>query len=146
MKAVDHTTFLMVFFALSLAVMAAPLSAQVYKVVDEDGNVTYTDQAPADGSPPVELRPISVIEAPTYEKAPEATGEDAVEGEAEPSLASLRRSYQGFCNCCPAAGRVGLESGWAYPGCLDEWNRVAGRNAGNPVFWMAEGTQARPSR
>lgn len=101
MKAVDHTTFLKVFFALSLAVMAAPLSAQVYKVVDEDGNVTYTDQAPADGSPPVELRPISVIEAPTYEKAPEATGEDAVEGEAEPSLASLRRSFRDFAIVAP---------------------------------------------
>ena len=45
----------------------SPVGAQVYKVVDEDGNVTFTDQAPADGSKPVELPPISVIEAPKYE-------------------------------------------------------------------------------
>ena len=40
---------LVMFFAL-LMISATPLMAQVYKVVDKDGNVTYTDQPPADGS------------------------------------------------------------------------------------------------
>ncbi len=45
---------LMIISAL-LLFSATPLLAQVYKVVDKDGNVTYTDQPPADGSGPVEL-------------------------------------------------------------------------------------------
>jgi hypothetical protein len=102
MKTVVHPTFLMVLFALSLVITAFPLSAQVYKVVDKDGNVTYTDQVPMDGSPPIELAPISVIEAPVYEKAPAPTGDDAaVEDEKEPSLASLRRSYSDFAIVAP---------------------------------------------
>lgn len=35
--------------------------AEVYKLVDDKGNVTYTDQVPADGSPPMQLPELSVI-------------------------------------------------------------------------------------
>jgi len=106
-------TFLMVLFAFSLAVTSSALTAQVYKTVDKDGNVTYTDQPPADGSKPIELAPISVIEAPIYEKAPEATTEDgAADGGEEVSLKTLRRNYKDFAIVSPQAE----ESVWAPDG------------------------------
>jgi len=83
-----------------LLVSATPLMAQVYKTVDKDGNVTYTDQPPADGSGPIELRPISIIEAPTYETPPETTDADAEDGK-EASLSSLRRDYNDFAIISP---------------------------------------------
>jgi hypothetical protein len=92
MKIVVHKTVLSILLGLFLVVMATPLMAQVYKVVDKDGNVTFTDQPPGDGSKPVELAPISVIEAPKYEKKPAAEAEDG-EGAEEMSLAQLRRIY-----------------------------------------------------
>lgn len=50
---------------LGLAALLASgmLAAQVYKVVDEHGNVTYTDQPPPDGTPPMELPELSVVES-----------------------------------------------------------------------------------
>ncbi|MCW8925070.1 MAG: DUF4124 domain-containing protein [Xanthomonadales bacterium] len=88
---------------LSLA-MAGPLLAQVYKTVDEDGNVVYTDQAPKDGSAPIELRPLSVIETPEYvrpaEKAPE--NDEAGDGK-EMSLSYLRKNYADFAIIAPQA-------------------------------------------
>lgn len=106
-------TFLMILFAFSLAVTSTALTAQVYKTVDKDGNVTYTDQPPADGSKPIELAPISVIEAPIYEKAPEATQADgAIEGDEEVPLKTLRRNYKDFAIISPQAE----ESVWAPDG------------------------------
>jgi hypothetical protein len=92
---------LMMFFAL-LMISATPLMAQVYKVVDKDGNVTYTDQPPADGSGPVELKPISVIEAPAYQVKPksgDAAGD--AEGDKEMSLQDLRKNYRDFAIVSP---------------------------------------------
>lgn len=99
MKLMSHKTFLLILIAFSLAVMAGPLLAQVYKTVDKDGNVTYTDQPPPDGSKPIKLAPISVIEAPIYEKAPEAAKEGA-EGEEIP-LRDLRKMYRDFAIISP---------------------------------------------
>ena len=95
-----HKSLLMIFFASLLTTAASPLVAQVYKVVDEDGNVTFTDKPPADGSKPIDLAPISIIEAPTYEKAPVATEED--EAEKEMSLGYMRRVYRDFAITSPA--------------------------------------------
>lgn len=99
MKSVIHKSFFFILFTFFLATVAAPLAAQVYKVVDEDGNVTYTDQAPMDGSSPVELRPISVIEAPTYEKA--SKEEDMDEDGKEMSLSYLRKNFKDFAIVSP---------------------------------------------
>jgi len=98
-----HKTFLLILFAMVLAVTASPAGAQVYRVVDEDGNVTYTDQAPGDGSQPIELRPISVIEAPEFETAPKEGEEGAEGGEEnkEMSLRYLRKNYQDFAIVAP---------------------------------------------
>jgi hypothetical protein len=99
MKIAIHKPFLMILFAFSLVAVASPSMAQVYKTVDEDGNVSYTDQPPADGSKPIELAPISVIEAPIYEKAPVESGaEDGVE---EVPLRTLRRNFRDFAIISP---------------------------------------------
>ena len=94
-----HRALLLTILAVLLAVVASPLTAQVYKVVDKDGNVTYTDQAPADGSKPIKLAPISVIEAPVYETAPAAAEDENAEN--EPTLANLRRMYRDFAIVTP---------------------------------------------
>ena len=99
MKLMTHKTFLLILIAFLLAIMAGPLTAQVYKTVDKDGNVTYTDQPPPDGSKPIKLAPISVIEAPIYEKAPDPAKAGA-EGEEIP-LRDLRRMYRDFAIISP---------------------------------------------
>ncbi len=94
-------TLLICLVTVAILVFAAPLSAQVYKVVDEDGNVSYTDQAPTDGAKQVDLPPLSVIEAPIYEQ-PKAAKE-ATEGEQpkEMSLQYLRKNYADFAIVAP---------------------------------------------
>lgn len=81
-------------------VLSSPLTAQVYKTVDENGNVVYTDQPPMDGSKPVELRPLSVIEAPEY-KTPAGDQNVAEEEEEEKPLRFLRKYYEDFAIVSP---------------------------------------------
>jgi len=98
MKLVTHKYFLMSLMAFFLAFAVSPLTAQVYKTVDKDGNVTYTDTPPPDGSQPIDLRPISVIEAPIYETGSKQT----VEGEEkEIPLRELRKNYKDFAIVSP---------------------------------------------
>ena len=112
---------------LLLAMVSIPLAAQVYKTVDENGNVVYTDQPPSDGSKPIELRPISVIEAPVYEKAAPADADTAAEEESkEKPLRFLRKHYEGFTIVSPTqeesiwyANQV-VPIAWATPNPLEE--------------------------
>ena len=90
---------------LALLIMTGnPLLAQVYKVVDENGNVTYTDRPPAEGARPVDLPPLSIVEAPDYSGA---AGQQAPAGEAaaaedkKASLRTLRRVYRDFAIISP---------------------------------------------
>jgi hypothetical protein len=39
------------------------LAQPIYKVVDEDGNVTYTDQRPSDDAEPMELPELNVLDS-----------------------------------------------------------------------------------
>jgi len=99
MKLITRKAYFLILTVLFLSLAAAPLMAQVYKIVDKEGNVTYTDQPPGDGSKPIKLAPISVIETPVYEtKAkPAAEGEDG-----KPlSLRTLRRMYRDFAIVAP---------------------------------------------
>lgn len=97
-----HKILFLILLAFSLAMTAGQLAAQVYKIVDKEGNVIYTDTPPQDGSKPVKLRPISVIEAPTYEKKPgpdeESTGDEDAK---EMSIAYLRKNYKDFAIVAP---------------------------------------------
>jgi len=78
-------------------------SAQIYKIVDKDGNVTYTDQAPADGSEPMQLPELSVIDT-DYEEEEAADTEAAATGEESEELTprDLRRLYRDFKILSPA--------------------------------------------
>jgi len=84
-------------------VASGPLGAQVYKVVDEDGNVTYTDQPPSDGSAPMVLPEITIIEtdypteAEVTEGATAAAAADEQSGEGElKSPRELRQMFSDF--------------------------------------------------
>jgi len=126
--------FLMMTFALSMT-LATPLLAQVYKVVDKDGNVTYTDQPPADGSGPVELKPISVIEAPTYQAAPKTGDADA---DKEVSLRDLRQNYKDFAIVSPQQE----ESVWRPDGPFPvAWNTKYKLQDGMQVTIFLDGKQ-----
>ena len=100
MKLITNKTILLFLVLFTLAVSTGPLTAQVYKVVDKDGNVTYTDRPPSEGAKPVKLSPISVIEAPAYETKPKA-GEEEGEAANELSLRDMRRNYKDFAIVAP---------------------------------------------
>lgn len=85
-----------------LSAMAGNAQAEVYKVVDENGNVTYTDQAPGPDAEPLTLRGLSVI-APQQPRQPQpsaetvAAAEAAGEGQQEvTNIRDLRRGYRDF--------------------------------------------------
>lgn len=99
MKLKIYKTCVLILITLSLATTVSPLAAQIYKTVDADGNVIYTDRPPADGSKPVDLPEISVIEAPVYEKAPKANIE--TEETKDMSLRDMRRNYIDFAIISP---------------------------------------------
>ena len=54
-------------FASALLLCSALLAQPIYKVVDEDGNVTFTDQKPDPGAEPIELPEVNVIGADSEE-------------------------------------------------------------------------------
>jgi hypothetical protein len=95
---------------------------QIYKVVDKDGNVTYTDQAPGDGSEPMDLPELSVVST-DYEAELATTEEDPVVEEegAELTRRELRRLYRDFRISRPAPEETfwGTENtvvvGWESP-------------------------------
>jgi len=68
---------------LAAIIASGTLAAQVYKVVDENGNVTYTDQPPSDGSAPMVLPDVSVVEGDDVAEAAEAASDAEPEADAE---------------------------------------------------------------
>ena len=101
MKMIADKSRFFLLMALLMMLAAAPLAAQVYKTVDADGNVTYTDQPPKDGSGPIELAPISVTETPNYETAPKKSAKAEEDGNNKQSLKTLRRKYSDFAIVAP---------------------------------------------
>jgi hypothetical protein len=77
---------------LGLAVAPAAV-AQIYKVVNPDGSVTYTDQRPSADAEPLDLPPLSVVETDIDTSAVTAGESDATK---EPTLRELRRQYRDF--------------------------------------------------
>ena len=77
--------------------------AQIYKVVDKDGNVTYTDQAPGDGTEPMKLPELSVVTTDYADEA-QATTTEPVDETAEKELTrkDLRKLYRDFRITRPA--------------------------------------------
>jgi hypothetical protein len=86
---------------LGILLLLLPLTAiaagEIYRVVDENGNVTFTDQKPASGGEVVDLPPLSVIE--TDIQVPDQASADAEAAEAEsapPTRRELRRQFRDF--------------------------------------------------
>lgn len=59
-----RTTFLIA--AMTSAMIALPAHAQVYRQVDEDGNVTFTDE-PDDTAEAVDVKPVTTVTMPKPE-------------------------------------------------------------------------------
>ena len=71
--------------------------AEVYKTVDENGNVVYTDSPPTPDAKPLEMRPLSVIETVKITpRAIPATEADANKDGEVTSIRVLRRGYRDF--------------------------------------------------
>ena len=69
---------------------------QIYKVVDKDGNVTFTDQRPSGDAEPMDLPPLSVIESDLPPPSTSAAGADDAETDAPPTPRELRRQFRDF--------------------------------------------------
>jgi len=82
--------------------LTGPLAAQVYKVVDEDGNVTYTDTPPPDGSGPMNLPELSVVETEKVEPVELESDTGAAAENQEPTPRELRRMFSDFRITNPA--------------------------------------------
>ena len=50
--------------AIPFLLVAVPATAQVYKCVQEDGTVVYTDQRCSDDAQPMDLPELTVMDAP----------------------------------------------------------------------------------
>ncbi len=104
----DHK-WKIVLYAVCIAALLAflPANAEVYKLVDEDGNVTYTDRAPDLDAEPIELRGLSVIAPQKPVPHPLADSESTTEtAEPEPqeevtSIRELRKGYRDFAIVSP---------------------------------------------
>ena len=83
-------------FLLLAAVPGSELSAQVYKVVDENGNVTYTDEPPEPGAEPMTLPEISVIETDYADQPAPLSSSDDSSSDGPKSPRELRREYGDF--------------------------------------------------
>jgi hypothetical protein len=96
-------SFLVLIWGL-LVFSAAP--AEIYKVVDKDGNVSYTDQPPADGSEPVKLRGLSVIAPQKPATAPVTTTTPGEEVDDVSKIRDLRRGYRDFSLVSPSYDQI----------------------------------------
>jgi len=76
--------------------LSAFSQGEIFKVVDEDGNVTFTDQRPNDQAQPVDLPPLSVIETDVQVPEAPAEGDAAAEEPKEPTLRELKRMFRDF--------------------------------------------------
>lgn len=78
-------------------VMADPALSEVYKSVDKDGNVVYTDQPPEPGAEPMELPGLSVIASlPTTRAVAEAAASEEDDLEQVTDIRELRQGYKDF--------------------------------------------------
>jgi hypothetical protein len=80
-----------------LLMTGALWAQEIYKVVDKDGNVTFTDQPPGDGAQPMDLPPLSIIETDIQtDQAPAAGVVPEPEVAKEPTARELRTMYSDF--------------------------------------------------
>ncbi len=130
-------------FALLLMCFCFNAYGQIYKVVDKDGNVTYTDQAPGDGSAPMDLPELSVVT--TDYEASQAAAEDAGTAEVDPAAAeeeanspkALRKLYRDLRISRPAPE----ETFWGTENTVVvSWETSAALKEGLTVRFSIDGT------
>jgi hypothetical protein len=83
--------FLLLAFSLGLYA-----EGEIYKIVDKDGNVTFTDERPSEGAVPMKLPPLSVVETDIQVPPPAASQAKAPEQTTEPTLRDLQRQFRDF--------------------------------------------------
>jgi hypothetical protein len=91
-KGLINTLILLVILLFSSTAFA---QGDIYKVVDKDGNVTFTDQPPNDGAQPLDLPPLSVIETDIQVPETAAAGSAADEPK-PPTIRQLRKQFRDF--------------------------------------------------
>lgn len=84
-----------------LFTMISAAHAEVYKTVDKDGNVVYTDQPPEPGAEPMKLRELSVVPVPQYASKDKAVQTAGLEEGQDVDLGALRRGYRDFSLVSP---------------------------------------------
>ena len=83
--------------------MPATLSAQVYKSVDKDGNVVYSDSPPTPGAKPMKMPELSVVPAPPIAKVPIRPSQSKADANGNVTdLKALQRGYRDFKLISPA--------------------------------------------
>ena len=93
-------------------------AAEVYKTVDDNGNVVYTDRPPAENAQPMELPGLSVIEAirpASGDRAETAAAGEQGDQEAVTSIRELRRGYRDFALVSPVAEETYWGTGGQVP-------------------------------
>jgi len=73
----DYAEIMRISLLVMIFFMSLPVSAEVYRSVDEDGNVIYSDQ-PSPGAEKIKLDKIQTVDAPAVK--PSATGEGSGKG------------------------------------------------------------------
>lgn len=86
----------------TLAWAGQTTAAEIYKIVDKDGNVTFTDQPPEQGAVPITLRGLSVVERPSYSADSRQQGSANQQTGEELSMRDLKRMYRNFRLVSPA--------------------------------------------
>ena len=91
-KGLINTLILLVILLFSSTAFA---QGDIYKVVDKDGNVTFTDQPPNDAAQPLDLPPLSVIETDIQVPETAAAGSAADESK-PPTIRQLKKQFRDF--------------------------------------------------
>ena len=91
-KGLINTLIMLVILLFSSTVFA---QGDIYKVVDKDGNVTFTDQPPNDAAQPLDLPPLSVIETDIQVPETPAAGSAADEPK-PPTIRQLKKQFRDF--------------------------------------------------
>jgi hypothetical protein len=98
-KGMVKTFCIAIFLLLPLAALA---EGEIYKVVDKDGNITFTDQRPSSEAQPMDLPPLSVIETDIQRPAETEAAAEAEAAEPIPlTPRELRRKFRDFSITSP---------------------------------------------
>lgn len=94
--------------AIPLMLLALPATAEVYRYVDENGTVVFTDQRPSQDAQPMNLPELTVMESPKPAPASPGDGssdEGEQQGPVYPSLTMIspkrEETFQGSGNTLP---------------------------------------------